>query len=271
MAVSADDLLHAMQLNMVSHAAYLPARMPGGEVFLESDLAMISSGVASPTYNAIARLNLTERDAARRLKSAIGYFDSHALPVSVWLDPLCAPEDLEGRLEAFGFETWSPETCMWRTLDDLPDEPLACPVRPVETRDDLADFVDVRVHRADPPEPAVRTFYSRASDLVLKPDGPIRNFVATVGGVPAGIATCFISHMQSIAGVVAGIYYVCVLPDFRGRGIGRAVTLGALRHAKARGATLGILESTAMGLPLYTGLGFDAFAEMTEYRRPLNT
>jgi GNAT superfamily N-acetyltransferase len=46
------------------------------------------------------------------------------------------------------------------------------------------------------------------------------------------------------------------MADVRGQGIGRETTLHALRDARDRGATLSVLGSSPMGLPVYTRIGF---------------
>ena len=49
---------------------------------------------------------------------------------------------------------------------------------------------------------------------------------------------------------------VATLPEARGRGLGRLVTLAALRDARERGAGAAVLESSQMGYALYGRLGF---------------
>jgi predicted acetyltransferase len=67
----------------------------------------------------------------------------------------------------------------------------------------------------------------------------------------------------SLGWVAAGgieIANVTTVPDERGRGLGRAVTLAAM-HAGARaGASIAVLHSTEMGHGVYRKLGFTEFA-----------
>ena len=66
----------------------------------------------------------------------------------------------------------------------------------------------------------------------------------------------------ALAAVVGGgvaITNVTTLPDARGRGLGRAITLAAMRHGAEAGAAIAVLQSTEMGYRLYRGLGFEDF------------
>ncbi|MGZ8515517.1 MAG: GNAT family N-acetyltransferase, partial [Candidatus Limnocylindrales bacterium] len=49
------------------------------------------------------------------------------------------------------------------------------------------------------------------------------------------------------------------LPDARGRGLGRAITLAAMRHGAGAGAAIAVLQSSEVGYRLYRGLGFEDF------------
>lgn len=61
-----------------------------------------------------------------------------------------------------------------------------------------------------------------------------------------------------------------VLPEMRGRGLGRSIVAGALEEASARGdrsVSLEVFERNAPALGLYEGLGFRARRRLVGYRR----
>jgi ribosomal protein S18 acetylase RimI-like enzyme len=82
------------------------------------------------------------------------------------------------------------------------------------------------------------------------PDSPVRVVVAKLDGVPVS------SAMAVTVGALAGVYNVATLPEARGRGLGRATTLAVLHDARARGASMGVLESSEMGFSVYERIGF---------------
>ncbi len=84
--------------------------------------------------------------------------------------------------------------------------------------------------------------------LTLEPEGC---WVYEAGGAVAGSTTAFCYGAQ-----LAWIGMVLVLPEFRRRGIARALVEHALEFLRRRGVRLVKLDATAMGQPLYSALGF---------------
>ena len=84
--------------------------------------------------------------------------------------------------------------------------------------------------------------------LSLSPDGC---FVAEWNGTPAGTATT-ICYGQDLA----WIGMVLVHPEFRGRGLGRALLKHCLGHLRGQGAGCIKLDATPAGKRIYDQLGF---------------
>jgi hypothetical protein len=80
----------------------------------------------------------------------------------------------------------------------------------------------------------------------------IWHFVAWLAGEPVGHSTLFLTTGPL---GVAGIYGVGVVPGARNRGIGKAVTAAACRHARSLGCRHALLNAT--GERMYRQLGFE--------------
>ena len=85
------------------------------------------------------------------------------------------------------------------------------------------------------------------------------HFAATLDGVPLGCATVFLG-----AGV-AGLYHVATVPSARGQGIGKAVTLAALEHARDLGYRAAILHASKEGEPIYRQIGFQEVCQVAHW------
>lgn len=87
-----------------------------------------------------------------------------------------------------------------------------------------------------------------------------------------GLATSFYGFSTFAARPLLNVHDLCVLPAFRGRGIGRALLAEAEARAQARGCvklTLEVLESNARARGLYYSHGFRDFELGGVVRRTL--
>jgi len=85
------------------------------------------------------------------------------------------------------------------------------------------------------------------------------SLIARLGGQPAGLANCFTGFSTFAAEPLVNVHDMGVLPEYRDRGIGRALLLAVEDEARRRGAckiTLEVLSGNARAKALYLALGF---------------
>lgn len=92
-------------------------------------------------------------------------------------------------------------------------------------------------------------------------DLELRYFTVRAGEMIVATSTLMLE------GGLAGIYCVSTRPEHRGRGLGAAATAEPLRIARDLGYRTGILQSSAMGEPVYRRLGFSSHGAMPLYVR----
>ena len=63
----------------------------------------------------------------------------------------------------------------------------------------------------------------------------------------------------------AGLYWITTREAWQRRGVGTAMTLAALRDARALGYELAVLQATQAGSSVYHRLGFRAFCTVPGY------
>lgn len=174
--------------------------------------------------------------------------------VGLWsLDPP-DPVDLGARLLARGFQPgWQPHW-MWLDLERL-REPAGAPrglqIEPVEDVSTWDRFDHPYLTPNENREWRLKARIKHAAAQVTPKR--IWHVAAWLDGRPVGAATLNVTTGPL---GVAGIYDVGVLPDFRRRGIGAAVSAFACRVAKERGLRHAVLNTTAMGEPVYRRIGF---------------
>ena len=90
----------------------------------------------------------------------------------------------------------------------------------------------------------------------------VRLFAAVdESGIPRATSGCV------VFGEYARIFFVNTEPGWRRRGIGRAMTVEALRAAASSGARRAILDATDRGASVYLRLGFEDAGRLTRYAR----
>ncbi len=97
----------------------------------------------------------------------------------------------------------------------------------------------------------------------LRAHAPARILLAFDGDRPVGIAVCFLGFSTFAARPLLNIHDLAVLPDDRGRGVGRALLAGAEERARALGCcklTLEVRRDNERARGLYRDFGFQDFA-----------
>jgi hypothetical protein len=262
-AVAPGDVAKAIEAN---DAAFLLAlgRAGGGEERRDRHVHWIIGGAPVDYHNCVVHADLAglppdEVDAT--IEAAIARFRAHGVPGTWHVGPSTRPAELGERLLAHGFTGGGGDRGMAADLLTLAEDVPAPPdltVTRVRDRQDLATWA--RIRALDPEgelESAwVAEMYAR---IGLGDETPWRHYLGRLGPRPVATATLFLG-----AGV-AGVYFVLTVPEARRRGVGAAVTLAALREARALGYRIGVLGASDLGYPLYRRLGFREYCRIRVY------
>jgi ribosomal protein S18 acetylase RimI-like enzyme len=121
----------------------------------------------------------------------------------------------------------------------------------VETAEQITAFAEITANNWDPPDVQVVEFYRRVSDSLLTGKTRIDLYLCYQEGRPvAAIELC------PTDAVVAGIYSLSTLADFRRRGIGTSMVTFALNRLKTLCYAGVVLAASSDALGLYQQLGF---------------
>lgn len=230
-------------------------------------------GIASypdPFRSVVVSARFAEEDADRRIAEIAAAFEARGTGFLWWLAPFHRPAGLGARLVRAGLQYEGKAPAMAMDLEALPRDEALPPrlqVEPVTDEATLREFIQVladEIAVADgEPNPAAAHHAALLEAIPPTLAGepvPLR-YLGRVEGRP--VATSRIA----IAAGVAGLYAVTTLPAWRGRGIGRAMTLTALDAGRSIGLRIGVLQASDSGVPVYRRLGFRTIFDYEVYLR----
>jgi len=253
---SPDGLRAAIDADIVA------SRLYNGDVPLEAheeaDVAWAIATDGRLVRPVVAWASFEPASVERRLDELLAVVDERRGRMLWWLAPHHAPSDLTARLLRRGFRHVDDTAAMAMDLARLPDVievPAGVRIELVDDADDVDAYVALLIREkeaAHPPmAPDAAAVRRRHINGRLGNDPDSRRFVARLDGQP--VAT----SRLSMAGGAAGLYTVVTMPEARGLGIGRAMTLTALLAGREAGMRIGALQATEMGRRIYARLGFE--------------
>jgi ribosomal protein S18 acetylase RimI-like enzyme len=212
-------------------------------------------------FNAAVSMQPPAGDETEHIHETIEFFQSKGRKSFCWwLAPGLEEGDWGNQLEShnFRFETGPPGMAVdLKIIPKTVPVPKGYQIQRVEDRGGmniwLKTFLAGYGFPPDWEAPSWDFMLSTLSD----PNG--RSYLALVNDQPVAVSTVFYH-----AGV-AGIFNVSTLKEWRGRGLGTAVTLQPLLDARAKGYRVGTLQSSDMGYKVYQRLGFEEVCRMNHY------
>ena len=181
------------------------------------------------------------------------FYAANGQPAIFRLTPL-AGEDADPLLAAAGYEKLDPSRVMTAPLDSA--QP------------------DARVSIAPGPTPSWLNGIAAAQGIAPS-HRLIHDRIVQAIALPTGFATCFVGDAAAGFGLgvadrgAVGLFDIIVRLEFRGRGLGRALTRALMHWGRAAGAEtayLQVFDANRLALRLYETLGFRA-AYAYHYRR----
>ncbi len=236
-------------------------RGPGGEVHEDRGVTWFATGLPDPLFNGVMSAHLAPEETGLRIDDLLAEFRKRGLPLEWTVGASTVPQDLGRQLQAKGLTHLLEVPGMAMDLAQLPEEPVPrdLAIDRAESRKDLETFTRIFAATFQIDQALV----PRLVDLrMAMPPDHRETSVALLGRLGGkGVAS---AELFTSAGV-AGLYSVGTLAGSRGRGLGRAMTVAALREARDRGYRIGALQGTKMGVPVYRRLGFREFGRFEIY------
>lgn len=238
------------------------ALMPKSRLVAANGMVHFHTGLPHPMANVILSTRLPMDDADGAVSALCRWYQANSPSYGWVIGPSDSPTDLDGLLIANGMTLGASlpgmaiDLCTARlktrsvrgiTLQEVGDETA------------VKDIIAVMEHGYGLDRSVAEFAAKGCCAGGFGPNAPIRTIVAYHRGEPVGCASC-----TGAAGV-AGIYCVAVVPKHRDKGIGTLVTKAALQMGADMGLSIGILQASSMGQPIYERIGFTEFCRIGFY------
>ena len=244
-------LLDANESHCASYMAFLAGLWPGCTVDETPAGFFFMTGLPSLMANGVCRTRLSDDEAPAWILKAKRLCQERGLPMMWLVGRQTPPVALGEMLVTHGFRE-RPQRSMALDLGQTPVEAPDVPGLSITDATGDQGMRDFRLVCADfGADQATLDGYLQL--LLAAGHGcgkPIRHFVGYLEGRPVSCSSlaCFDG--------VAGVWNVVTLEDYRGRGIGTALTIHACFAGKARGYRYCVLSASRLGASVYRRIGF---------------
>ncbi|GLP96312.1 hypothetical protein GCM10007895_16180 [Paraferrimonas sedimenticola] len=224
----------------------------------QDDAILTKSPIDFPLFNNVLSPRLPSADLESRVEAINSLLSEQTRGVCWWLGARSTPSNLADTLQKAGAFCAMESTMMARNLDGLADIdwPQGMQIDEVTSASQLSQWSDLvtQVHQV-PPVVADnwQDMYQAAG--YGKPDSVHRHFIARMGEQVVGAAS-----LITAAGV-ASLSNVSTDPNHSNKGIGKALTLHALKQAQLAGYRVACLSASDEGKRIYQKLGFEEFEQ----------
>ena len=243
------DVLADLNENWVEWLHFTAEHAAGGVSRTFGAIRCSSVGVPIPLFN---QAFVFAEPVPDDLASATSWLSARNVPFCV-----TAPDSVASAVadmaESVGLDptaTTQPGMAL-SPLSDLREADCDVEMLPVADAAQLTDFAVVAAEAFGAPLEAAGTL-APASSLA---DDRCSWFVGYVDGDPAACGQLLRSDD------VAGVYSIGVRERFRRQGLGAAITTRVLVTGRELGCTIGVLQASPMGEPVYERMGFDTVTQ----------
>ena len=248
------DLVRIADESFIASFRKLAQHAPQGETQEEGSIFSFSTGLPLSGFNGCV---VTREAPSVELATSVAWVAAHDVPFRVWVAEKHAA-NLAKVPATYGLE---PADSLYpgMVLHPIPDAPVLSArvdVVPIvePTLDEFIGVLEESGLRAELAHRLISPSFAADPDVQLYVGRLDERPVATSIAIRSGDAS--------------GVYNVGTLPEARRRGVGSAVTWAAVGAGRAWGCDTVVLQSSVMGLSMYTDMGFRTVAQYVTFAQP---
>ncbi len=249
---SSDELLTALESNMI---AFYSAYGRGNSSTLQAtpNVVWFYTGIQVSLFNGVLSARLEPDGVKATFDSLQAKIDEEGAPALWWIGPQSKPDNLGSLLEQYGLQpAWElPGMAIDLALVDNEPEAIAnFTVQKTSNAEMQALWARIAGVGSDFPDAATDALARLEAALADPQYKAQHRYMGLLNGTPVATSALV------LASGVAGIYAVATVPEARGKGIGKIMTVIPLLQARQLGYRVGVLQASSMGYSIYGKIGF---------------
>lgn len=254
------DFLRRFDKNIMGKFSYLPSHIKSMQVSQANHLLLVNSNLPCDMFNILCCNGVVDYSF---IYEHINYFRLKKLPYAFWVGFEDEPSGLETELQKLGLITDEMEWAMACDISNYQEQIDRSCIKKVYDRNGISDLIQVMKQIFPKHEHvAIKFFYDQSEEWLLSADSQLIFFVGYEKKRPISLASVYFAEK------IASIFDVIVLPEMRGKGVGKLMTQVAMLEAKEKGFDTCILTATNDAKYLYQKLGFVDVKTMKVYHEP---
>lgn len=248
----------ALDANQIAFWKLFFSRFAQAKLHDDMGILWIETGIRHDIFNRILHTNLHPNTNLAAIEQVSSHFQQRRIPFLWHVGPSSQPAHLASLLESYGLIHYETEPGMAINLHKNNEISSATPhltTQRVTTKEQLEQWL--RVWEYESSEKLIhlwQTFY-----LNIYREDSLHLYLGNLNDKPIATSGVF------FGGGVAAIGPIGTLPEYRRQGIGEAMTLAALRHARNYGYRIAVLTASPMSINIYQRIGFQKYCTFSTY------
>lgn len=242
--------------NFLHHASFLQSLTDGMMTLREEGFCYSDSGLSCDTFN-ILYITDGNNFNTSAFQKAIAHYQTKQFDYCIWVNEENLSSKVADALQKSGLQEAGNDPGM---IIDLKNYNATSTNGDIRKLNSLEDFADLVSRNWTPPDQNVIEFYKKVSPIVFNHN--IEYFGSYVDEKLVSVIELFPDTKTN-----AGLYSLCTLSEYRGKGIATNLMKHCLHHLRSKGYTSATLQASDDGLNIYKKLGFEQATRFSEFKQ----
>lgn len=261
-----EDIAYLADRHTLAVQFWLPTRVPGAVMFKGIGVTAGSSGLPIPLLNQALGSNypegVSDTEIDNEIEAVKAFFATRSVPWYWWVGPCPHPDDILQRLEQHHliFDRPPLPAMVAKLPGRFPSSNADAYVWLASGQADLEAASTIRRVAFGWPEGVAEDYFVAMAEDWLG-GNLARLYLARLGDAPPAAIGALI-----VAEGFPGVYVMATLPEWRRKGLGKAILTRILADASNEEHELIVLTASRFGYPLYRQFGFEHIFDYRIYR-----